>query len=280
MSAWLSQWCQAFMSGQGALCVLTGAGISAESGIPTFRGKDGYWTKGSAEETPEAMATYSMLRRNPETFWIWYLSRFASCIRAQPNAGHLALVELQNMLGDRFILITQNIDGLHLRAGSDPKRLFRVHGDMYQIRCSRACQPELWPLPALAIQAMGQPGFEPKALLPHLHCPHCEHWARPHVLLFDEYYDENWYRFQSSLMAVQSAHSLLTIGTTGATQLPSLMLERAVRRGIPILDVNVEANVFADAAENSQGGGPLKGPAGERLPQIVAALKAAATRSS
>jgi NAD-dependent deacetylase len=279
MPDWLRAWCQSFWSGQGTLCVLTGAGISSESGIPTFRGQDGFWTRGSVNYTPEEMATHAMLRRDPEFFWKWYLSRFACCVRAEPNAGHLALTEIQDLLGQRFILITQNIDGLHQRAGIPPEGHFRVHGDMFSLRCSKACSPEVWPLPEPLRVGLNAIAFQPETFFPQLRCPQCQEWARPHVLLFDEFYDEAWYRFQSSLMAIQIAHTLLSVGTTGATQLPSLILEKAVRRKIPLIDINTESNVFAEAAERSRGGGVLVGKSGDWLPKLLAALKATASES-
>src|SRR2546428_9434824 len=96
--------------GEGRILVLTGAGISAESGIPTFRGKDGYWTVGSAVYQPQEIATFEMFSRVPEEVWRWYLWRFGVCRDARPNAGHAALVEMERALGDRFTLVTQNID--------------------------------------------------------------------------------------------------------------------------------------------------------------------------
>ncbi len=101
----------------GKVVALTGAGISAESGIPTFRGTDGYWVVGSRNYMPQEMATREMFERAPEEVWRWYLYRFGVCRHAAPNAGHAALVRLERALGDRFTLVTQNIDGLHRRAG-------------------------------------------------------------------------------------------------------------------------------------------------------------------
>src|SRR5512136_588391 len=98
---------------QGRVVVLTGAGISAESGIPTFRGQEGYWVVGSRNYMPTQMATHEMFEQNPDEVWRWYLYRFGVCRDAQPNAGHRAIVVLEEALGDRFTLVTQNIDGLH-----------------------------------------------------------------------------------------------------------------------------------------------------------------------
>ncbi len=102
------------------LTVMTGAGISAESGIPTFRGPEGYWTVGSRSYHPQEMATFAMFRRRPDDVWQWYLHRATVCHQAEPNTGHIAIVALETLFGDRFTLITQNVDGLHLRAAIRP----------------------------------------------------------------------------------------------------------------------------------------------------------------
>src|SRR6266568_1688318 len=139
---------------RGRVVVLTGAGISAESGIPTFRGTEGYWVVGSRNYMPQEMATLEMFERAPEEVWRWYLYRFGVCRHAQPNGGHRALVELEKSLGDRFTLVTQNIDGLHRRAGSSEARTCCIHGDAAWVRCATGC-PGLLPLPD-----MGRRGVE------------------------------------------------------------------------------------------------------------------------
>jgi NAD-dependent deacetylase len=106
----------------GRVVALTGAGISAESGIPTFRGKDGYWVVGSKNFMPQEMATHEMFEAAPEEVWRWYLYRFGLVRHAEPNAGHHALVALERALGDRFTLVTQNANGMHRRAGASDAR--------------------------------------------------------------------------------------------------------------------------------------------------------------
>jgi NAD-dependent protein deacetylases, SIR2 family len=115
----------------GRLTVMSGAGISAESGIPTFRGTEGYWTVGSRVYHPQEMATRAMFDRSPREVWRWYLYRMGVCRQAAPNAGHRAVVDLERLLGERFTLITQNVDGLHLRAGSSPGRALQIHGNVF-----------------------------------------------------------------------------------------------------------------------------------------------------
>ena len=115
--------------------VLTGAGISAESGIPTFRGADGYWTIGSENYQPQELATWEKFNEMPEELWRWYQYRWGVCLKAKPNPGHRALVKMEGLLGDSFTLVTQNIDGLHLQAGSKPQHLCEIHGRIDEMRC-------------------------------------------------------------------------------------------------------------------------------------------------
>ena len=123
-----------WLAGSDSVAVLTGAGISAESGIPTFRGPGGLWCTYRVEDlaTPQAFA------RNPHLSWEWYNWRRGIIATAQPNAGHAALAELERRL-PRFTLTTQNVDGLHDRAGS--RRILKVHGDIWTLRCT-ACKRE------------------------------------------------------------------------------------------------------------------------------------------
>ncbi|HTL34091.1 MAG TPA: Sir2 family NAD-dependent protein deacetylase, partial [Kofleriaceae bacterium] len=114
--------CKAALQRDGHVLVLTGAGVSAESGIPTFRGKEGYWTVGAREYHPQELATHDAFERMPWEVWAWYLYRRGVCRAAEPNAAHQAIVRWDAALGARFGLITQNVDGLHRRAGSPAER--------------------------------------------------------------------------------------------------------------------------------------------------------------
>jgi len=254
---------------RGPVVALTGAGISAESGIPTFRGTEGYWVVGSRNYMPQEMATYEMFRRAPQEVWRWYLYRFGVCRGAQPNAGHRALVELDRALGDRFHLVTQNIDGLHLRAGATPARTSCIHGDSALVRCAGSCPGKL-PLPDMGSRDAATPFG--KADRARLSCPRCGGWLRPHVLWFDECYDEENYRMQTALRAASSAELLLVVGTSGATNLPMQIGEIAFRRGIAMVDVNPEENPFSELCQASERGFFARGSACERLPEIVRAL--------
>jgi len=254
---------------RGPVVALTGAGISAESGIPTFRGTEGYWVVGSRNYMPQEMATYEMFRRAPQEVWRWYLCRFSVCRGAQPNAGHRALVELDRALGDRFHLVTQNIDGLHLRAGATPARTSCVHGDAAFVRCAGSCPGKL-PVPDMGTRDAATPLGE--ADRARLSCLRCGGWLRPHVLWFDECYDEENYRMQTALRAASSAELLLVVGTSGATNLPMQIGEIAFRRGIAMVDVNPEENPFSELCQASERGFFARGSACERLPEIVQAL--------
>ncbi len=251
----------------GLVVVLTGAGISAESGIPTFRGVEGYWQVGSRNYRPMELATAAAFERIPDDVWGWYLYRRAVCRRAAPNRAHLALVELERRLGDRFLLVTQNVDGLHLRAGSSARRTYQIHGNIDFMRCTRECTLELVPVP----EALGTswdkgrvPGSEEKALLS---CSRCGAPSRPHVLWFDEYYDEERFRFQSSLAAVDRAALLVVIGTSGATNLPTQMCHRAHERGAKLVVVDTEPTPLSALAERGSGEF-LRGSATELVPAL------------
>src|SRR5882724_12072447 len=117
---------EAHLVRDGVSVFLTGAGISAESGIPTFRGSEGYWTVGSENYTPMEMATRAMFDRAPAEVWSWYLYRFGICAHCEPNPAHRSIAALERALGDGMGLITQNVDGLHQRAGSTPARTFAI----------------------------------------------------------------------------------------------------------------------------------------------------------
>jgi len=255
---------------RGLVVVVTGAGISAESGIPTFRGEEGYWVVDSRHYRPEEMATNAAFQRMPREVWRWYLYRRAVCQAAPVNDGHRALVSLEASLGDDFVLATQNVDGLHLRAGQSAARTYEVHGNIDFMRCAAACTTELFALPTDS-PALAKDDPLDESFFSALRCPVCSGPSRPHVLWFDEYYDEKLYRFESSLRASAEANLLLTIGTSGATNLPSQMVSMAARRGIAIIDINPADNPFAQIARQS-GGAHVESGAGAALPALATAI--------
>ena len=257
---------------RGKVLALTGAGISAESGIPTFRGKEGFWVVGSRNYMPQEMATHAMFTIAPEEVWRWYLHRFGVVRGAAPNAGHEALVRLERALGDRFTLVTQNIDGLHRRAGAADARTYCIHGDAAWVRCAYDCGVGLLPLPDLGSRDASAPLSAAERA--RLTCPRCGGWLRPHVLWFDECYDEENYRFDSTRRAAGAADLLLVVGTSGATNLPMQVGQLCFTQGAALVDVNPEENPFSELAERSRRGFFARGSASARLPEIVAALGA------
>ena len=233
---------------RGPVVVLTGAGVSAESGIPTFRGKEGYWTVGSREYHPQELATHAAFTRMPWDVWAWYLYRRGVCRRAEPNAAHRALAALD------CDLITQNVDGLHRRAGS--RRLYPIHGDIDHMRCADDC--------CLDIFAMPEDVADPKA---QLRCPRCGGMARPHVLWFDESYDEPRFFLDTSRRLAAHAGLLVVAGTSAQTNLPWQVVTLALRAGATVIDVNIEDNPFGEIATHV-----VRAPAAEAIPAITRAI--------
>jgi NAD-dependent deacetylase len=261
--------------GGGPIVVLTGAGISAESGIPTFRGEEGYWTVGSENYHPMEMATHAAFERMPEEVWRWYLYRRSVCRAAEPNAGHRALVELERALGDRFLLITQNVDGLHLRAGHTMARTYQIHGNVDFMRCEDE-HPHLRRIPL----EIGEDWTRDTPLTDHarrlLRCCDGGRMARPHVLWFDECYDEALFHFESSIRAATRAALLVVIGTSGSTNLPMQVGAIVAQRGAPMIVINRDESPFSRFAERSASGWFAHGSAGEHLPPMIEHLLARA----
>lgn len=257
---------------RGLVLFLTGAGVSAESGIPTFRGPEGYWRVGSRDYHPQELATFAAFSRMPDEVWGWYLHRRGVCRAAAPNAAHRAIVAAERALGDRFLLVTQNVDGLHVRAGNSRARTYAIHGDLDLARCARECAPEPYPIP----EAIGEdhPRGQPigDAARARLRCPRCGGPGRPHVLWFDERYDEPRYRWDSTIRAAFAADALVVVGTSGATTLPTRVVEIGARRAVPIVVVDPEPTPFGQLAAASARGLELRGAATRRVPEVVAAL--------
>ena len=263
--------CKAALGRTGRIVVLTGAGVSAESGIPTFRGKEGYWTVGAREYHPQELATHEAFTQMPWEVWAWYLYRRAVCRRAEPNAAHHALVTLDHALGDRACVITQNVDGLHRRAGSPDARTYPIHGDIDLMRCAAACDG-IWPIPGgVPLLGKGEAVGEPARAL--LRCPRCGGMARPHVLWFDESYDEPRFFLDTARRRAAEASLLVVAGTSAQTNLPWQVVTIAARAGATIVDINVEDNPFGEiAARAGNGGGAVRGSAAQVLPTLVSAL--------
>lgn len=268
----LEGWLRAAVSGRGGITVLTGAGISAESGIPTFRGPEGYWTVGSRVFQPQEMATLDMFQRKPREVWQWYLYRMGVCHRAKPNPGHMAIVQMDNLFADRFTLITQNVDNLHLRAGHRRQNTLEIHGNVFYLRCSQDCSPKVVPIPK-KICSKEKDDRITQAEWHLLHCPACGALLRPHVLWFDETYNERYYRAESAMEAACNTDLLIVAGTSGATNLPNQVVLEVYRHGGMIIDINIEANPFGRLADSYRFGKALRQPSSQALPWVAEQLK-------
>ena len=232
--------------------VFTGAGVSAESGIPTFRDAlTGLWARFDAERlaTPEAFT------RDPDLVWGWYEWRRLKVQQAQPNAAHLAIAELAARLPD-VTVITQNVDDLHERAGLD--KLIHLHGSLHAPRCS-ACG-RAFSLPPDAPDA-SEP--EEGRRLPPPHCPACNGLIRPGVVWFGEALPRQ--AFDAAIAAVEQCDLLLSIGTSGLVYPAAEMPGLARRHGAHVVQVNPAASGL-DAVCHWH----VQGRAGERLPGLLA----------
>lgn len=221
------------------IAVLTGAGVSAESGIPTFRSNGGFWQTHRFEDlaTPEGFA------RAPKLVWQWYEERRRACARAEPNAGHRALVELERR-AKRFVLITQNVDGLHERAGSrDP---IRLHGSLWQVRCC-ACRAER------------TEHAELNDLPPR--CP-CGGMLRPGVVWFGESFPEG--ALKRSTEEVRLAEVMIVAGTSAQVYPAAGLIPLALRSGAKVIEINPETTDFSEDVTWA-----LRGASAEILPELV-----------
>ncbi len=223
----------------GQILVVTGAGISLASGIPTFRGSDAgaIWKKDVTE-----LGTHRFFLQNPSGSWQWYLSRFAKVQGARPNAGHLALAALERWQverGGEFLLVTQNIDTLHEQAGST--RMVKVHGTSDRYRCDRYGCANGPPRGSVAAKDVDLAPFlaRPSALsVPR--CPKCGGFLRMHVLWFDEVYTgHDDYKFDTVVKSAdRDARLVIFIGTSFSVGVTSLVLDGARMRGVPVFNID------------------------------------------
>jgi len=235
------------IEGAQSVAALTGAGISAESGVPTFRGADGLWRNFSAQQlaTPEAFA------ENPRLVWEWYDWRRAIIRQARPNAGHAALAELERRkLADpgkqrSFTLITQNVDGLHERAGS--KNIVKLHGDIWLMRCLGCGQSE-------RNEQVPLENLPPRC--------RCGAMLRPAVVWFGEPLpDDEWDR---ALEASRRAQVFLVIGTSAAVYPAASLAEVAESAGAKLAIINPEPTPLDSLAEWL-----FRAKSGELLPRLL-----------
>jgi len=223
----------------GQILVVTGAGISVASGIPTFRGSepDAIWKKDVTE-----LGTYQFFRENPAGSWQWYLSRFSKVRGARPNPAHHALAMLERWQvarGGDFLLATQNIDTLHEQAGSS--MMIKVHGTSDRYRCDRTGCEFGDPAGSIPANEVDLAEFLANPTIEHVpRCPACKSLLRMHVLWFDEYYFEhNDYQFKTITRAAQQeARLVIFIGTSFAVGVTALVLQGALDRGVPVFNID------------------------------------------
>lgn len=251
------------------LVVVTGAGFSAASGIPTFRGPEGYWTVGSRQYHPQEMATHEAWTRMPREVWRWYLYRRGVCRRAAPNPAHHALVGLERRLGDAFRLVTQNVDGLHVLAGHSRERLAEVHGDIDRMRDPRT--DEILPMPPEAVLPDKDAPLD-DATWRLLHHPRTGALCRPHILWFDEYYEERFYRSDTAVRWGRTASAVVVIGTSGAARMPWLVAQAGMAADAVLVDVNPEDNPFREMARAYRRGVVIEKGAVEGVADVIAGI--------
>lgn len=227
---------------KGYITFLTGAGISAESGLPTYRSIDGIWIKGTKYHRPEEFGTLQYFRQETEEVWQYNLFWKKLITEAQPNEGHLALAEIENLLGDRFKLITQNVDGLHQRAGT--QKVYEIHGNKQKVRCSKECSEPI-DFPENVKQKEYTEDLTPEDI-DGLKCKKCGSWLRPHTLWFDESYHEKYYYFDTAYDIADHTDILFVIGTSGSTALPVNIVETVKIRARWIVLVNPESDTYFD----------------------------------
>jgi NAD-dependent deacetylase len=223
-----------------SVVVLTGAGISAESGVPTFRGEGGLWRQYRAEE----LATPQAFRRDPGLVWEWYDWRRQLIRDCGPNAAHRTLTEMEAQFDD-FVLVTQNVDGLHRLAGS--RNVVELHGDIWRMRCTRGCrtgwEDRTSPLPQVPAR-----------------CPSCGALARPDVVWFAESLPPD--AIDAAWAAAQRCQLMLVIGTSAVVQPAASLPVLALQNAAYVVEINPEPTPVSDLVDEA-----IREPAAEALPR-------------
>lgn len=226
------------------VAVLTGAGISAESGVPTFReAQTGLW----AQYDPQELATPHAFRQNPRLVWAWYEWRRGLVAQADPNPGHLALAEMEQQVS-QFTLITQNVDGLHQRAGS--QHIIELHGNIVRNKCFDDGR---------MVTEWKDTGEVPPR------CPRCDGFLRPDVIWFGESlpYDA----LNTAVAAAQSCDLFLAVGTSAVVQPAASLPLQAIQHGVTTVEINPQTTPITRFVDFV-----LAGPSGQVLPGLVEAV--------
>jgi len=220
------------------IVALTGAGISAESGLATFRdAQTGLWSKFK----PEELATAEAFQRNPKLVSDWYSWRRKQALQAQPNAGHLALSEMEKH-APQFLLVTQNVDGLHARAGS--RQVVELHGNIHRFRCfENDCPSE---------------NFD----IPHGRCGSCGGHLRPAVVWFGEMLPPE--AIENAINAAEQCDVFFSIGTSSVVYPAADLWRRAKNNGAMVVEINKDPTSLTPLADYA-----FLGKAGEILPELV-----------
>jgi NAD-dependent deacetylase len=249
----------------GLLLVVTGAGLSLASGIPTFRGSDpgAVWKRDVTE-----LGTLRYFREEPHGSWRWYLSRFEKAAGAKPNPGHTAIVEIERLRaarGEPFLLVTQNIDGLHHDAGS--RVLVEVHGAARRARCSQDGCVNGAPRGSVAMASLDLAPFRENPVRENVpRCSVCGSFIRQHVLWFDEMYQSHEdYGWDRVIDAAQQCELLLFAGTSLAVGVTDLLLSEARRRRVPVYNLD-------PGGEERPGVTLIREPSETLLPALAALL--------
>ncbi|MSQ94994.1 MAG: NAD-dependent deacylase [Gemmataceae bacterium] len=223
------------------VAALTGAGISAESGLATFRGAGGLWEGQRVED----VATPRAFQRDPVLVWRFYNLRRANLAAVKPNPGHHALVELEKRLDNNFTLVTQNVDGLHQSAGSH--NVLEIHGAIRRVRCS-------------GCDLVADRGVDALPELPR--CETCGELLRPDVVWFEEALPEDiWGR---AVEAVEACDCFLVIGTSAVVYPAAGLIDVARLTGADVIEINLEPS-----AASARANVVLLGPSGTTLPELV-----------
>lgn len=227
-----------------SVTVLTGAGISAESGVPTFRGKDGLWKNRDVQQ----LATQQALKMDPELFWQFYNWRRELLKTVKPNLGHYALVDLENHFED-FTLITQNVDGLHRLAGN--KKVEELHGNIHKTFCND-CQYE-----AVSTDELNE--SVPK-------CPKCDGFMRPGVVLFGESLSPK--TLANAQDSAATCEICFSIGTSSLVEPAASLPYVAKGNGAYLVEINLERTPLSGHADEV-----ILGKSGEILPHLIMAIQ-------
>jgi len=226
------------------VAVLTGAGVSQESGLRTFRdAQSGLW----AQYKPEDLATPRAFAHDPKLVWDWYAYRREAIKGTRPNAGHYALVEMEKKIPE-LTLITQNVDGLHRMAGS--KNVLELHGNILNVRCSECGTfAETWE---------SDLEFVPR-------CQNCDGLLRPDVVWFEESLPRE--QLEAAVHATRACQVFFSIGTSGVVQPAAALANAAKAEGAVVIEINADPTLLTSKADFS-----LRGKSGEILPALVKAV--------